>query len=133
MPFFRDSFIIKESDRQEILRAQDSNDPYVQPVLDNIYNDAKTNGANVVPERMIIQLLSPTDGSPKIELSDGAEVSCLYEYDVDGSFKVNNFKALTGTAAWIDHKNSNPVQDILDAKDAIYKLTGNDPAIWSLS
>ena len=41
MPFFRDSFIVKENDRQEILRAQDSNDPYVQPVLDNIYNDAK--------------------------------------------------------------------------------------------
>lgn len=135
MPFFRDSFIVKESDRQEILRAQDSNDPYVQPVLDNIYNDAKnlTNGANVVPERMIMQLLSPTDGSPKIEISDGAKVSCLYEYDVDGSFKTNNFKALTGTSAWTDHRNSNPVQDILDAQEAVYKLTGNVPTIALMS
>lgn len=134
MPFFRDSFIIKESDRQEILRAQDSNDPYVQPVLDNIYNDAKnlTNGANVVPERMIMQLLSPADGSPKIEISDGAKVSCLYEYDVDGSFKTNNFKALTGTAAWTDHKNSNPVQDILDAKEVVER-TGNVPTIALMS
>lgn len=134
MPFFRDSFIVKESDRQEILRAQDSNDPYVQPVLDNIYNDAKnlTNGANVVPERMIMQLLSPTDGSPKIEISDGAKVSCLYEYDVDGSFKTNNFKALTGTAAWTDHKNSNPVQDILDAKEVVER-TGNVPTIALMS
>lgn len=134
MPFFRDSFIVKESDRQEILRAQDSNDPYVQPVLDNIYNDAKnlTNGANVVPERMIMQLLSPADGSPKIEISDGAKVSCLYEYDVDGSFKTNNFKALTGTAAWTDHKNSNPVQDILDAKEVVER-TGNVPTIALMS
>lgn len=134
MPFFRDSFIVKESDRQEILRAQDSNDPYVQPVLDNIYNDAKnlTNGANVVPERMIMQLLSPADGSPKIEISDGAKVSCLYEYDVDGSFKVNNFKALTGTAAWTDHKNSNPVQDLLDAKEVVER-TGNVPTIALMS
>lgn len=134
MPFFRDSFIVKESDRQEILRAQDSNDPYVQPVLDNIYNDAKnlTNGANVVPERMIMQLLSPTDGSPKIEISDGAKVSCLYEYDVDGSFKTNNFKALTGTAAWTDHKNSNPIQDILDAKEVVER-TGNVPTIALMS
>lgn len=134
MPFFRDSFIVKESDRQEILRAQDSNDPYVQPVLDNIYNDAKnlTNGANVVPERMIMQLLSPADGSPKIEISDGAKVSCLYEYDVDGSFKTNNFKALTGTAAWTDHKNSNPIQDILDAKEVVER-TGNVPTIALMS
>lgn len=134
MPFFRDSFIVKESDRQEILRAQDSNDPYVQPVLDNIYNDAKnlTNGANVVPERMIMQLLSPADGSPKIEISDGAKVSCLYEYDVDGSFKTNNFKALTGTAAWTDHKNSNPVQDLLDAKEVVER-TGNVPTIALMS
>lgn len=134
MPFFRDSFIVKESDRQEILRAQDSNDPYVQPVLNNIYNDAKnlTNGANVVPERMIMQLLSPADGSPKIEISDGAKVSCLYEYDVDGSFKTNNFKALTGTAAWTDHKNSNPVQDILDAKEVVER-TGNVPTIALMS
>lgn len=134
MPFFRDSFIVKESDRQEILRAQDSNDLYVQPVLDNIYNDAKnlTNGANVVPERMIMQLLSPADGSPKIEISDGAKVSCLYEYDVDGSFKTNNFKALTGTAAWTDHKNSNPVQDILDAKEVVER-TGNVPTIALMS
>lgn len=134
MPFFRDSFIVKESDRQEILRAQDSNDPYVQPVLDNIYNDAKnlTNGANVVPERMIMQLLSPADGSPKIEISDGAKVSCLYEYDVDGSFKTNNFKALTGTAVWTDHKNSNPVQDILDAKEVVER-TGNVPTIALMS
>lgn len=134
MPFFRDSFIVKESDRQEILRVQDSNDPYVQPVLDNIYNDAKnlTNGANVVPERMIMQLLSPADGSPKIEISDGAKVSCLYEYDVDGSFKTNNFKALTGTAAWTDHKNSNPVQDILDAKEVVER-TGNVPTIALMS
>lgn len=134
MPFFRDSFIVKESDRQEILRAQDSNDPYVQPVLDNIYNDAKnlTNGANVVPERMIMQLLSPADGSPKIEISDGAKVSCLYEYDVDGSFKTNNFKALTGTSAWTDHKNSNPVQDLLDAKEVVER-TGNVPTIALMS
>lgn len=135
MPFFRDSFIIKESDRQEILRAKDSGDPYVQPVIDSIYNDAGNlvAGANVVPERMIMQLLSPADGSPKIEITDGKSISCLYEYDTDGSFKANNFKALTGTSAWSDHTNSNPIQDLSDAMEAVYQRAGVTPAIALMS
>ena len=65
MPFFRESMLIKEKDEQEIMRIQDSGDPYAAQVLENIFNDSRTliDGANVVPERMIMQLLSPIGGN----------------------------------------------------------------------
>ena len=67
MAFFRESMLIKEADEQEIMRIQDSADPYAGDVLSRIFDDANTlvDGANVVPERMIMQLLAPSDGSPK--------------------------------------------------------------------
>ena len=39
MPFFREGYKIKEKDRQEILRAQSSNDPYAADVINRIYDD----------------------------------------------------------------------------------------------
>lgn len=60
MPFFREGMLISEKDRQEILRAKDSKDPYVESVLAVIFNDAGSliEGANVAAERMRMQLLS---------------------------------------------------------------------------
>ena len=66
MAFFRESMLIKEADEQEIMRVEDSSSPYATEVLSRIFDDANTlvAGANVVPERMIMQLLAPADGSP---------------------------------------------------------------------
>ena len=65
MAFFRESMLVKEKDRQEIMRVQDSADPYATQVLARIFDDAKTlvDGALVVPERMRMQLLAPIGGS----------------------------------------------------------------------
>ena len=70
MPFFRESMLVKEADEQEIMRVQDANDPYATQVLTNIFNDTQTliDGANVVPERMIRQLLAPIGGKMGIEI-----------------------------------------------------------------
>ena len=71
MPFFRESMLVKEQDEQEIMRVQDSNDPYATQILANIFNDAQNliDGANVVPERMVMQLLSPIGGNMGIEIA----------------------------------------------------------------
>ena len=42
MPFFREGFKLKERDRQDILRAQSANDPYVNAAINNVFDDAKT-------------------------------------------------------------------------------------------
>lgn len=84
MPFFRESMLVKEKDEQEIMRVQDTNDAYAQQVLDNIFNDTRTlvDGADVVPERMIMQLLSPVNGDLGIEIkttdTDGKGVNYTY-------------------------------------------------------
>lgn len=70
MPFFREGFKIKEKDRQEILRVQDSADPYAEAIIERVFDDAADlmAAANVVPERMIFQLLFPEDGNAGISI-----------------------------------------------------------------
>lgn len=136
MAFFRESMLVKEEDEQEIQRIQDENDPYIQSVLDSIYNDTDTlvEGARVVAERMRMQLLAPTqDGSPRITISaNGAQYS--YNYDADGSYKTNNYKAITtATAKWSATDTADPIQDIMDAQDAVEAATGTRPSIMICS
>lgn len=137
MAYFKESMLVKEVDEQEILRVKDSADPYAQEVLDRIFDDANTlvEGANVVPERMIMQLLNPTNGHPSISISaDGATYS--YNYDPDGSYATNNYEALSSTAKWdtaAATSTADPVKDIQDAQDAVEALTGTRPSIAIMS
>lgn len=135
MAFFRESMLIKEADEQEIMRIQDSADPYAGDVLSRIFDDANTlvDGANVVPERMIMQLLAPSDGSPKISIqADG--VTYAYNYDPNSTYKTNNFAELTnGTDKWSDTTNSDPMDDVSTAIDTVEALTGERPAIMIVS
>ena len=114
MPFFRESMLIKESDEQEIMRVQDTADPYAQDVLRRIFDDTNTlvDGAKVVPERMIMQLLAPSDGSPKISIEANG-VAHAFNYDPDGEYKKTNFAELTETTdKWSDTENSDPLDDV---------------------
>lgn len=134
MAYFKESMLVKEVDEQEILRVQESSDPYAQQVLARIYDDANTliDGAEVVPERMIMQLLNPTNGHPSISISaNGATYA--YNYDPDGSYATNNYEELTSTAKWSDTTNSDPMADIQEAQDAIEALTGSRPSIAIMS
>lgn len=130
MAFFRESILLKERDEQEIMRLQDSNDPYAQDVLDRIYDDVTplVDGAEVVAERMRMQLLCPEiDGSPRILISsDGKQYA--YNYDEDGSYAANNYKALTGSSAWSASETADPLTDLNDAAAAVVALTGTRPA-----
>lgn len=135
MAFFRESMLVKESDEQEIMRVQDSADPYAEEVLSRIFDDTNTliDGANVVPERMIMQLLAPTDGSPKISIqANGATYA--YNYDPNGTYKANNFAELsTATDKWSDTENSDPLDDVSTAIDAVEEATGERPSIMIVS
>lgn len=135
MAFFRESMLVKEADEQEIMRVQDSNDPYAADVISRIFDDADTllSGAEVVAERMRMQLLCPEDGSPKIFIAaNGTQYS--YNYDVDGSYKANNFMELaTTTDKWSDHENSDPMGDIVEGQDAVEAATGTRPSIAIVS
>lgn len=136
MAFFRESMLVKEEDEQEIMRVQDSNDPYAAAVMASIFDDANTlvEGARVVPERMRMQLLAPvTDGSPRITIESGG-VQYSYNYDPDGSYKTGNYTALSeATDKWTDFTNSDPMDDVMTAQDAVEAKTGSRPVIMLCS
>lgn len=117
MPFFRESYLVKEKDAQDYENVMNAADSAVaQEVLKNIALGPVdlVRGANVVPERMRWQLLCPLDGSPKISISANG-INYDYNYDVDGSYKANNFVELSGTSAWDDLENSDPIEDLRKA------------------
>ena len=120
MPFFREGFKIKEKDRQEILRAQDTNDPYAQSIIATVFDDARNliDGANVVPERQIMQLLFAENGNMGIAITANG-VDYTYNYDPNGAWKQKNYFPLTGNATWNNTTTADPFEDIDAAKKAI--------------
>lgn len=125
MPFFREGFKIKEKDRQNILRAIDSNDPYVREILQNVFNDAGDllEGARVVAERERMQLLFAVNGNVGISIKANG-VDYTYNYDPQGKWKETNYFELTGDAKWTDTDDSDPLGDIQTGKDAVQDKGG---------
>ena len=123
MAFFRESILVKEEDMIEIMRIRESNDPYINAVLQSIYDDTNNliDGADIVAERMRMQLLATASGSPKIYLeADG--VVYEYDYDPDGSYKAKHYMKLSGDATWDKPATSKPLTDIRAAKKALTNI-----------
>lgn len=135
MAFFRESMLVKEADEQEIMRVQDANDPYAADVLERIFDDAQTliDGAAVVPERMIMQLLAPIGGKVGINIqANGANYT--YDYDPDGSWKKDHYLEITTAAdKWSASVTCDPLRDLEDAMDAQETASGNRPEILLMS
>ena len=130
MPFFREGFKIKERDRQEILRIQEQNDPYLNDVLSRIFDDANEliAGANVVGERMIMQLLFANQGNVGIAIKANG-VDYTYNYDASGAWKATNYFALSGDRLWTAPTTADPFDDIKTAKDAVLAKTGTEDTL----
>lgn len=121
MPFFREAMRVGEKDRQEINRLLASNlEAAYLPIVNNIYDDVKTlvDGANVQPERMIMQLLS----TGKIGITANRQV-----LDYDYGMKADHKETLLTTAKWSDTENSDPIGDIIRWQDAVEENTGVRP------
>lgn len=127
MPFFREGFKLKEKDRQEILRAQSSADPYAQEVLDRIFRDSADliEGAAVVPERMRMQLLFPENGNVGISIVANG-VNYTYNYDPDGKWRAANYTVLTSGDKWDAPTTADPVKTLDTAKSNLATLYGAD-------
>lgn len=125
MPFFREGFKIKEKDRQNILRAIDTNDPYIREILARVFDDAADllEGARVVAERERMQLLFAVNGDVGISIKANG-VDYTYNYDPNGDWKKTNYFALTGQDAWTDKDHSDPLGDIQTGKDAVQDKGG---------
>ena len=134
MAYFKESMVIKEVDEQELMKLEDASSPFFPEVRDRIYNDAETliEGALVVPERMRMSLLANTSGKPSISIqADNATYS--YDYDPNGTYARDNFTELSGQSEWSDVDHSDPMQDIMDAQDAVEAKTGTRPTRMIIS
>ena len=135
MAFFRESMLVKEKDEQEIMRVQDSADPYAAQVLSRIFDDAKTlvDGALVVPERMRMQLLAPLGGTMGISITAN-NTDYTYNYDPDGSWAAAHYAKITTAAdKWSAAATADPIADIEAALDAQEAAGGNRPEILLMS
>lgn len=120
MPFFREAMRIGEKDRQELNRLLASNlDEMTRTVIANIYDDVTNlvNGANVQPERMIMQLLS----KGKISITANRQ-----NLDYDYKMKADHKETLLAGAAW-SSADSTPIEDIMRWQDTVEENTGTRP------
>ncbi|MGN7478967.1 major capsid protein [Solibacillus silvestris] len=120
MPFFREAMRVGEKDRQELNRLLSSNlDSMTRTLIANIYDDITNlvNGANVQPERMIMQLLS----TGKIKITANRQ-----DFDYDYKMKSDHKEALAGNAAW-SNPDATPIEDIIRWQDTVEDNTGVRP------
>lgn len=127
MPFFREGYKIKERDRQELLRIQESTDPYAAEVISRIFDDTRglVDGAAVVPERMRMQLLFPVNGDAGISIKANG-VDYTYDYDPSDAWKSSNYTALTTNDLWTAPTTADPFAAFKTVKDAIRSKTGTE-------
>lgn len=116
MPFFREAMLIKEKDRQELLKLQEASSAYYETFIREIFDDRAQliEGALVQGERQRMQMLQ----GGKIDI-EAAGVSLQYDFDKTGEYQANNYMELTGTDKWTDHENSKPIQDLQEAKKSV--------------
>lgn len=121
MAFFRESMRVGEQERQQLLLAASAdNAEVIKPILANIYDDVTNlvNGADVVAERMRMQLLAT--GTINI-----AANGVPYKYDYH--FPEEHKTTLSGKTMWSDIENSDPITDINGWQDKIEEDTGIRP------
>lgn len=118
MPYFKESFLIKESDRQEMLKILDmsKNDEYLKTVLSNLYDDATNliDAAQHQYERMRMQLLC------KGKIQVGNEES---EIGVDFQYGTHFIKA---KADWSD-ASTDIISEIEAIMDLVETRSGTRP------
>lgn len=115
MPLFRESMIIKEYDMMELARITDGNDPFLQPVLDGLYDDVSNllYGAEITAEWLRSQLIAPENGEMKIKIGVADNMLYAYDYDEDGSWKENNYMDIVSAEdKWDAPTTSKPLNDI---------------------
>lgn len=119
MPFFKESTYIDEELRQELnIVLETGNQAYIDSVMQRIFDDETRllRGARASRERM--RMMALTTGVVSMA-ANGQAFS--FDYGVPASNK--------GDAAvnWSDKTNSDPVEDIRLAQEAVYDATGVKP------
>ena len=125
MPYFKEGIKLTETDRQELLQIGAYDSALRDRIVSEYFDDAATlvNAANVVPERMVYQLLFPENGIPAINFADnGATYSYTYG---DQAWKDSHFVTLTGNDLWTAASTADPIANINDMKTKLRTNNGS--------
>lgn len=128
MPFYRESYMVTEREEQEYANyANAENSGLANQVLREISKKPMMliEGARVVPERQIWQLLAPADGVPKIDVQIGKSKYTV-EYTTDGGteHKKDHFVEMSGVDKWDAPETATPLDDLIKTKRDFVKKTG---------
>lgn len=129
MPFYRESYMVTEKEEQEYDNYRTSeNSSLANNVLREISKKPMNliEGALVVPERQIWQLLAPADGVPRVKVTIGDKPFYIdYLADNEKSeHTAKHYKTFTGTSAWDKSDTATPLDDLIKTKRDFSKATG---------
>lgn len=119
MPFFKESTYIDEELRQSLnMVLETGNQAYIDSIMTKIFDDETRllRGARARREQM--RMMALTTGAISMA-SNGQAVA--FDYGVANSQKGN------ATTSWSNYANSDPIEDIRLAQQAIYDATGVKP------
>ena len=114
MPYFKESTFIDEELRQELnMVLETGNQVYVDAVMNRVFDDEMRllRGARASRERM--RMMALTTGA--IAMASNGQ-SFVFDYGVTHKG--------TASVSWSDRENSDPIEDIRQAKEAIEQETG---------
>jgi hypothetical protein len=119
MPFLKESTYIDEELRQQLnMVLETGNQAYIDSVMNRVFDDETRllRGARARREQM--RMMALTTGV--ISMASNGQ-SFYYDYGVAASQKGN------AVASWSDTTNSDPIEDLRLAQEAIYDATGVKP------
>ena len=139
MPFYRESYMVTEREEQEYANYQSAeNSNMANQVLREISKKPMMliEGARVVPERQIWQLLAPSDGIPRVQVTiDGKSYYVDYTSDNGVAHKRDHYKDISGSDndKWSASETATPLDDLIEIKREFAKKTGYSLARFSMN
>lgn len=118
MPYFKNSMLVDEEMRQDLLMLSESNQIGLNSVVERIYDDETTLLENAALTREILRMQALTAGVISIQ-SNGQTLS--YDYHLPTENKV------TPTVKWDVAATADPIADINKWKLQIASTTGVEP------
>lgn len=124
LPFFRESMVVSERQRQEICNAlvlYKNNPDVLDEILRTLYEDHAQLvwGAHANCDIMVGSLITTGKITFASDVNDGRTNNYFYDYDQDGSWNDNNVLQLTAGQYWNSacKATNDPIDDLISAID----------------
>lgn len=129
LPFFRESMVVDEKQRQTITQAlllYNGRADITDKVLRNLYDEhaGLIWGAYANCDLMVGSLITSGQIAFSSDVNDGRTNNYQYNYDADGAWGTNNVLQLTSGNYWndTDKATNDPLDDLLTAIDEQHQL-----------